>query len=145
MRRDRLFIIVAAASVALGLVLAFAIIGTPQHARLVALDERRVRDLDSIASDIHDRFAEKSAHVPARLPNDLVRNDPVTHVPYAFKRIDATHYTLCATFAAASEREDRNDDLDRYRISKKWSHGSGRACYEFNLVSASPEPRVLRR
>lgn len=133
MRTDRVFIIAAAGIVLVGLVLAFVLIGTPQHARSITIDAERAHDLQTIAMGMHERFGN-SARIPTLLPQDIVKTDPVTKQPYAFRPIDAKHYALCATFTNPSETEDRG-----------WPHAAGRTCYRFDVADDSAEPSVLKR
>jgi hypothetical protein len=137
---DRLFGVAACVIVALGLVLAFLLIGPPSHARLVALDQQRTSDLDNMASRIRDRFGTAAAGLPKRLPSDLQTKDPVTRVPYEFRKIDAKNYMLCARFALPAESEIIEQ---RWRSAQNWPHGAGRTCYEFNVAAPGVSPRVI--
>lgn len=137
MKIDRLFGVAACVVVALGLVLAFLLIGPPSHARLIALDQRRVSDLYNIASTLRNRFAEANG-LPKTLPIDLKERDPVTGLRYEFHRIDAKHYALCAGFALPAESESAEDSWPPLN----WPHGAGRTCYDFNVSSAEIAPRV---
>ena len=138
MKLDRLFGVAACVFVALGLVLAFLLIGPPSHARLVALDQQRIRDLDRIASELHDRFGD-AAGVPKRLPIDLQTKDPVSRRPYEFQKIDAKHYVLCARFSLAAE----NEESEQSWPGQNWPHGAGRTCYEFNVTVRGVAPRLV--
>lgn len=141
MKLERVFAIAACVVVAIGLVLAFLVIGPPSHARLVALDTQRVTDLQSLASDLHDRFGDTNERLPKVLPGDLSERDPVTRREYEYRRIDARHYALCAVFALASESEH----ISRYPYSPplNWPHGAGRTCYEFNISTVGVAPHAI--
>ena len=139
MKLDRLFGVAACVIVALGLVLAFRVIGPPSHARLIALDQQRISDLESIASRVHDRFGQTTRGLPERLPSDLQARDPVTRREYTFQRIDAKSYMLCARFALAAESEN----VERSSSTQKWPHGAGLTCYKFNVSSSVVAPRVI--
>ncbi len=139
MKLDRLFGVAACIIVALGLVLAFLVIGPPSHARLVALDQQRVRDLGKIASGMHDRFADARSGVPKRLPSDLVAKDPATRRQYEFKKVDARNYVLCARFDLAAE----NEDVEQTLPGQFWPHGAGRTCYQFSVTASDVAPRVI--
>ncbi len=138
MKLDRIFGVAACIIVALGLVLAFLVIGPPGHARLVALDQQRGRDLFYIASGIHARFGETGG-LPKGLPSDLERRDPVTLRPYEFQRIDAKNYKLCARFSLAAE----NEALEPSWPGQSWPHGAGRTCYQFNVAASEVAPRLI--
>lgn len=60
----RIAALVACTIVAIGIVLAFGVIGTPAHQRLIALDQHRVDDLDGIYQTI---INEGTHRAPARL------------------------------------------------------------------------------
>jgi len=136
---DRLFGVAACVIVALGLLLAFLVIGPPSHARLAALDQQRVSDLESIAAEVHVRFATAAGGLPQRLPNDLEKKDPETRRDYTFRRIDAKSYVLCARFALAAE----SDDVEQSSSPQKWPHGAGRTCYQFNVSVSEVAPRMI--
>jgi hypothetical protein len=55
--------------------------------------------------------------------------DPLTHAPYEYERLGATHYRLCATFARASEASAAAAPL----------HRAGRSCYRVDLRSGVME------
>jgi hypothetical protein len=135
---DRLFGVAVCVIVALGLVLAFLVIGPPSHARLVSLDQQRVRDLENIASRMHERFGDTTDSLPKVLPSDLTGRDPVTGRGYEFQIIDARHYALCAHFVLAADPERISSSLPL-----NWPHGPGRTCYEFNVSADDVAPRVI--
>lgn len=144
MSANRIFGVAAIAAVAGGLILAFLVIGTPGHSRLIALDERRVRDMQSIATELRDRYGDADATLPAHLPQGLERYDPSTNRPYEFRRVDAENYVLCAVFAARPQRKDASaDDFSFVRTSRAWQHGTGRTCYKLNVRRSAIVPQVL--
>jgi hypothetical protein len=137
---DRIFGVAACIVVAVGLVLAFLVIGPPGHARLIALDRQRVRDLETIASGMHGRFGETTERLPKLLPSALAERDPVTGRVYEFQKINSKRYALCARFALAAESEDIADSPP----PRNWPHGAGRTCYEFNVSASEVSPRAMR-
>ena len=111
--------------VAIGIVLAFGIIGSPGHQRLIALDQRRVDDLDGIYQTI---INEGNHQAPARLTdiqNELSGraqiHDPATGAFYEYHRKDPHRYQICAIFALPSDPSDTSD----------WKHRAGRTCRWF--------------
>lgn len=140
MKLERVFVVAACVVVALGLVLAFLVIGPPSHARLVALDQQRVRDLDNIVSRMHDRFGEGVGRLPQRLPTNLQARDPVTRRSYEYERLNAKNYTLCAWFALPAEGDGNEGAVGR----ENWPHGAGRTCYELNVSTAEVAPTAVR-
>jgi hypothetical protein len=139
---DRLFGVAACVVVALGLVLAFLVIGPPSHARLVALDQQRITDLDNIATGMHDRFGGTTGGIPKRLPNGLQMRDPATGRPYEFQKIGAKNYMLCARFSLAAESEAIEQQSP---FPRNWPHGAGRTCYTFNVSASGVSPTVTRQ
>lgn len=108
---------------------AFVVMGPPSLARARALDRRRVDDLRSIADQLYARYSAAKTPLPQRLGDD--KRDPVTQAPYQYRRFDATHYQLCATFQLAGD-----PDADVF-VGKRWHHTAGRTCYRFD-VRVSP-------
>ncbi|HYZ16202.1 MAG TPA: hypothetical protein VE591_07355, partial [Candidatus Acidoferrum sp.] len=126
MRRDHLAALAASVLVAGGVAAGFATIGSPQHARLAALDRQRIDDLVAIAEILRARYRDG---LPVRLPPDLgavradgsnATRDPATNAPYTYARETRSRYRLCATFATSS-------------IATRWegvrAHPAGRACF----------------
>lgn len=105
------------------------------------MDERRVRDLGEIASSLHDRY--KTSGLPERPPETSVASDPTTKRSYEFRRVDATHYVLCAVFATneAKDRSQESSDVIVVWPRNVWRHGAGHICYEFDVTETPPMPR----
>lgn len=116
MTAGRFFAWASSAMVAVGVILSFAFIGTPSHARAIALDRRRVSDLETIA----DHLEQERGDLPSRLPEILSKADPATHQVYYYKRLGVNRYELCADFAAHSEAGEEDEN---------WSHPAGRHCF----------------
>lgn len=130
MKLAHVFAVATALLVIAGLVLGFTTIGPPSHAREVALDQKRVDDLQDVAGRLRTRYRD-TGQLPITLPSDFVRtHDPITNQAYPYKKIDASHFMLCATFAAPSESE-------AYPGNWFWSHGAGQKCY---TLDQSTEP-----
>jgi hypothetical protein len=133
MSAERLYTVAACTAVAAGLILAFAYLGSPSHARAVALDRRRIVDLETIAYRL-----DQHRSLPPRLP-DLLETDPTTHQAYYYKRLDTRHYQLCATFETASEKRiesvpDAGRGYTTYQYApRNWSHPSGRHCFSLDI------------
>ncbi len=134
MSAERLYVVTACAIVAVGLILAFAYLGSPGHARAVALDRVRIHALETIASRL-----DKHGSLPSRLPKNLMESDPTTHQAYNYRRLDARHYQLCATFETASEKHIENvpdvgDGYVNYQYApRNWSHPAGHHCFYLDI------------
>jgi hypothetical protein len=129
------FLIAAVLAVAVGLIAGFTNIGSPGHAREVALDVQRANDLDTIGDALRVRYGKPGTVAPARLPSGIggsrsdgseTTSDPQTHQPYEYARIDDSHVKLCAIFALASDPRD-----DRVQADKQ--HSAGRSCRTFDV------------
>jgi hypothetical protein len=143
MNAERIFGFAAVALVAAGLVLAFLLIGTPGHARLVALDARRVDDLQNIAVELNNRFGYGDTALPVHLPREVVRKDPRTKQPYEYRRLSARDYELCAVFALGSPRDDTAAGDDVTPFGRVWRHGAGRTCYKLNDRTRDVDPQMI--
>lgn len=130
MKRSLMFAIAACGLVAVGLWAAFAAIGPPSYARKVALDEDRIDDLKDISARLRTRYGDVGSF-PAALPA-IWKRDPVTKRPYEYRRIDKSHYVLCAVFDAPS-------DTGTTGGTSFWTHGTGKKCYTFDR-SSEPVP-----
>ncbi len=105
---------------------ALMVLGPPDRARSEALDRQRVADLRHIEQDVRDDYATAKHPLPDRLSTS--KHDPVTGAPYEYRRLDATRYELCASYARPSSRTgDRPLDDGPF-----WRHGAGRTCYRFD-------------
>jgi hypothetical protein len=140
-RLNRTFATTASTIVGAAIVWGFVLAGSPQSARVLKLDDRRIGDLQGIVSAIEDISLETKYPVEGRklgkpLPSSLEEVvaqakllrpsivDPVTGEPYGYETIDASRYRLCATFEAA-----RDEDA-----GVSWNHAAGRACFERDLL-----------
>jgi len=143
MNRETIVTAAVVALVAGGVGTGFWLTGSPGHARLVALDERRVSDLQDLTAAIDARYGKAAgAHrlpLPATLPNDVRRrssfasetaDDPVTHRPYEYQRTGPSTYRLCATFATPSS----DSGWRGYGTRTDWSHPAGRKCFALTLT-----------
>lgn len=115
----------AVAVVVIGVALAFTVTGSPGHQRVLALDEQRVRDLETISNFLSVRRDRGS--LPVTLPSDIVRIDPITKRPYDYERLNAHRYRLCATFDLAAPRDD--SPYAYYGNSRVSAHHAGRQCF----------------
>lgn len=142
-------IVAALAAIAGGLWL----VGSPGQARRVRLDERRVTDLQSIATNV-DVYWSRQRTLPETLEVVAATSagrptpvDPVSAQPYEYRVLGTNEYELCATFDTESQ-PGRSDDSPAFgadvppgRYGDRpafWRHGAGRQCYRLT-------PRPIRR
>ena len=134
MTLERMFTAATVIAVAGGIAAGFSLIGSPSHAREAALDDERIRDLQTIAERLHAERALPSRldalALARRYDRADVVDDPVTKRPYAYARIDAKHYRLCATFTTTSDADEGDP---------RWRHRAGTTCFRFARESAEPE------
>ena len=114
---------IVVAAVATGIVL----IGPPGDERARRLDERRVRDLTTIANGVNS-YSLTNTRLPASLAEvvgqlagvDAYPRDPVSGEPYGYRPVDEKSYELCATFDRTAGPQFGDE---------AWAHGAGRRCF----------------
>ena len=128
----RLFAVAAIAAVCVSVAVGLKLLGSPSEERARKLDDRRVEDLQRLATAV-DLYRTRGGHLPGSLeevrrdlPNDTPR-DPVTEQPYAYRPIGADGYELCADFQKASEADRGYGGSAGMGF---WSHPAGRQCFE---------------
>lgn len=130
------------------IVAGFFIVGTPQQARQMRLDDQRVSDLSNIQSQITYYFQQKQ-----QLPSELsqlqdpllgfvVPVDPATTASYEYQKTASLTFTLCATFAAAGAGSPYARPVaNPYGyLQDNWQHGAGRVCFERTIDPAFYPP-----
>ncbi len=104
---------------------------SPQHARNVKMDEKRIEQLQDLSEQIKE-YHLKNAALPNQL-SDLVEEklvfqetieDPETHKVFEYQAISPNRYTLCATFYF--EKKD---------YKPIWSHAAGHQCIQQDVSS----------
>jgi hypothetical protein len=102
------------------------LMGSPGEQRALRLDERRISDLQSIASEL-DMYWTRHRTLPESL--DALRvepgpasipTDPVRGEPYRYRPLEGRSYELCAVFGRAS----------RNGLGNVWAHPPGPYCFE---------------
>lgn len=132
------YIVIAVVSVSVVVGLYFA--GSPNRARQLRLDERRVNDLQTIQSQLLWHWQSKKS-----LPQTLselsmsstgytASTDPETQVAYEYRTLGALQFELCATFSLPTEEQKSEYrgyySSDPYFVGQMdWKHDAGRFCY----------------
>jgi hypothetical protein len=130
-RANRWIAVAASIVVIATIVAAIAIMGSPSRQRLLRLDERRVDDLQRIATaiDAYDRQhggAPPTLAALAATPGVRLPSDPESGRPYGYERTGEAEYRLCAEF-----RTDTADATGpRPWQPADWVHGMGRQCFK---------------
>jgi hypothetical protein len=135
---NRLFSAGAIAVVVGGLILAFIFLGTPAHQRDISMDEQRIEELMKIANSLHDRY--RSGGLPGQVPQFVLGRDPVTKRSYEYRRIDSTHYVLCAVFQTDQTTKSDSDGTVVWP-PVTWHHRAGRTCYKIDVTEQPATPR----
>jgi hypothetical protein len=127
----------ASVVVAITIVTAIVVMGSPAAQRLQKLDAKRVQQLQTI-NDAIDSFVDTHEALPASLAaldgagRWLDVTDPEDGAPYGYETTGARTFRLCAVFATKTTAS--NDD--NVGISRNWGHGEGRQCFERKAKSA---------
>ena len=111
----------------------FSVLGTPGAARKAELDKKRIEDLTSLSNELGGLdWRPQPQPLPESLDGLNLRtrvktslNDPETGKPYAYRRLAADRFELCATFATAVKEKDLED------WQKEWAHPAGPHCFTF--------------
>jgi hypothetical protein len=126
------------------IVAGFFIVGTPQQAHRMRLDEQRVSDLMSIQSQVTYFYQQKRV-VPSSLSQlqdpllgFVVPVDPSTGVAYEYAKTSDLAFQLCATFAEEGSYNDYGMSRAAVAYPTKpygntqdtWEHSAGHVCFE---------------
>lgn len=117
MNKELIFGAAACTIVLSGTVLAFTVTGSPVHQRSIALDERRLDDIEQLGNTIQARYDKEP--LPRALPPNIAKSDPETNKPYEYRRLSKTAYQLCAHF------DNAQDDWRNH-------HTAGRVCFRYD-------------
>ncbi len=116
------------------LAVGFVFAGSPQHQRMVRLDEERVQDLQSLEYEVIEYWRLKE-ELPSEL-SDLERDgyyfelplDPRSGESYQYQVLGDLKFELCADFDLTSLE---NQALpDRYMGAAQFEHEAGVDCFE---------------
>lgn len=134
---DKAFAIAATVAVAAGVVAGFWVLGTPGRQRAVAADRQRLRDLQSIAFDLHMRSQNQpdEFQLPAQLDPSQMREDPLTNEPYEYQRLSESRFELCAEFDTDSSSYPLQNAT---QSAEFWQHPEGRHCFELDTNQQPP-------
>lgn len=133
--------LVASVVIAVALVAAFLVMGSPAEQRATQLDVRRVQDLQRLA-----RGVESHAQLRGALPPALATlsaqpgsrwpvTDPATGAPYGYETTGPRSYRLCAVFETDTARAD--GDAVPWG-GDGWNHAVGRRCFDRKLERELP-------
>jgi type II secretory pathway pseudopilin PulG len=128
------------AVVAVSLVAAAFVLGSPAQQRQRRLDERRAQDIANIVNSVR-QYARAHDALPPELAAlgkepGLSRSpplDPQTHIPYEYRTPDTESFELCAVFSLPSPSEgDPYFNQGRSAYSNTpWIHSAGKQCFKY--------------
>jgi hypothetical protein len=133
--RDSIAALLAIAVFAIVVSLGFWKTRGPSAQRLVRADEKRVQNLSQLANEINNQYQQQDKQLPERLSDAQKTKfaDPVTGKPPDYTAKPPTDYTLCTTFATASQKEELKGSFDF------WIHPAGAKCFEFHAGEPVPQ------
>jgi len=117
----------------------FFVIGSPQSAREIRLDQQRISDLQNIQWQIvnfwqlKERLPESLDEIEDPLSGWMNPRDPQTNELYEYEKTGDLTFRLCATFNAESQRptEAAAMPVRTYGgVEENFQHGVGRECFD---------------
>lgn len=138
---DRLFAVLATAAVVIGVISGFWLLGSPKKQRQLRADQQRLEDIRDIAQRLHQQARrsqdrKEAVNLPASLPPNDRKTDPISGKTYEYQRLDRTHYKLCAEFTTDSTKERLRDSPSADQSF--WQHPSGRHCFQLDVQEEPP-------
>ena len=120
--------------IAIAIVTALVMLGSPTEQRMRRLDYRRVQNLRGI-TDAADLYWTRRGSLPLSLEDlstepgvNVMFRDPSTGQLYEYRALSDTTYELCADF-----------QLNSVAVrSGFWSHGAGSQCFELVVREIRP-------
>jgi type II secretory pathway pseudopilin PulG len=119
--------------------------GSPAAERARVLDERRLQDLQSIASAIDNYYNQNNQQLPPTLATLTSQRDtyyvsgiadPDSNQPYEYTISSSNTYKLCATFSTDSHGQGANQPPSYpYGSSTFWDHGPEHTCFTITAKS----------
>lgn len=123
--------IAASVVVAVTVVSALVVMGSPAQQRMRALDVRRIQELTALSQAI-DLHAAHNAKLPASARDLegagqwLSLEDPATGSPYVYATTGPRTYRLCAVFESSTQAADVRGGW----VAGEWTHPAGRHCFD---------------
>ncbi|PIR87496.1 MAG: hypothetical protein COU11_00070 [Candidatus Harrisonbacteria bacterium CG10_big_fil_rev_8_21_14_0_10_49_15] len=120
---------------------AFFVFGSPATARLRLQDQDRVNHLEVIQSQLLYRWqvSDELPQTLSELEDPLVGfrapADPVTGEPYEYTKTGGLSFELCATFALPASEQSQSypkpimRDMAVSEMGDFWTHDAGRQCF----------------
>ncbi len=128
--------------VAVSIGASFFVIGSPESARLMKIDDQKVADLQNIQWQLVSFWQSKQT-LPASLVelNDPISGfvppvDPQSGVSYGYERTSNASFKLCASFNLPTKEMIRTDSSPMRPLpaidpsNENWKHEAGEACFD---------------
>lgn len=138
--------------VAVSIIAAAAVMGSPASFRARRFDEQRVENLRTVSQTIKEYY-KRNNKLPESLRGfakdflrdygpgyDVKTRDPETGADYEYNVTGPQAYQLCATFQTLADGS--TDGATYYRLGGDlvfWRHGAGRHCFDFTVKAAKPD------
>jgi len=107
----------------------------PSTQRLIRGDERRLRNIYQLATQINSQYSSHGKELPAELnaSQKTQYKDPVSGKPLEYYPRPPSGYTICAAFDTRGPKDEAEGAF------AFWTHTAGRKCYEFEVGSQVPQ------
>jgi len=130
-----------AAALILVTVTGFVLLQSSRAAKSTEFDRKRIEDLRGLAASLSaaDSLPPDlnifNWGLLIKMKNHWTPYDPVTGGLYGYRRLDVTHFDLCAVFDTESRDRDLASD------DKGWAHPKGAYCFRFDKTSGGVPQR----
>lgn len=134
------------------IIVSIVVVGSPQEARKVKFDEKRVQDLESMYFEIINSYSDEE-----ELPKNVeeltqIRNihgqraliDPETGEPYEYIKTGEKTFTICASFTTKNKEKNKEHGYSFSRRNIEWIHDTGRVCFEKSIDTNNEGPLIKR-
>jgi hypothetical protein len=121
-------------------VASFFIIGSPESARLMKLDDQKVMDLQNIQYQVLNYWQQKEklpgalSDLEDPLSGFVAPKDPQSGEAYVYKPGEGMSFSLCATFNKPSRGSEGDTTRPAMPIgdvyNENWLHEAGEKCFE---------------
>lgn len=131
-----------AAAVILAIVMGFVLLESHRSAKSPEFDRKRIEDLRGLASSLSaadslpSNLSAFNWGLFLKMKNGWSPYDPVTGRLYGYRRLDVTHFDLCAVFDAEARESDLASD------DKGWAHPQGAYCFRFDKTFGGVPQRI---
>ena len=107
----------------------------PSTQRLIRGDERRLRNIHQLASEINSQYSTHGKELPTELTQfqKTQYKDPVSGKPLEYYAKPPAAFTICTVLDTGSPKEEAEGSFGF------WTHTAGHQCYDFETGSQVPQ------